>query len=277
MSKKKVRTLIAIGGHENKVDTSAILEEIARRIGSGKLVITTVATRDPDSLFEECRRALREHGIKQPAHLKLESRHDACDEDKARMLDNAKGVFFIGGDQLKITSQVGDTLVFKRIADIYNEGGLIVVASSGASAMCETMIVSSEGEESKVGSALQQASGLGLIEGAVIDQHFSERGRIKRLLGAIAQNPRNVGMGIDENTAVIIENGNSFRVVGSGAVCVIDCSETTETNIAEGAEGKSMSIYDVKLHLLGEGEHFDLQARRPAAAREALRPRVTAV
>jgi cyanophycinase len=270
MSKKKTRFLIAIGGHEDKNDGSAVLEEVARRVGTGKLVVTTVAAKEHERVFEEYRKALRACGIKHIAHLKVENRQEAADAEKASVLDRAKGVFFTGGDQLRITSQIGDSLVFHRISDIYNEGGVIVGTSSGASAMCETMIVTGDSEEShKVGSALHMAPGLGLIAGVVIDQHFAERGRIGRLLGAIAQNPRNIGLGLDEKTAIVVENERAFQVIGDGAVYVVDCAGVSDSNIAEGAQGETMSIYDVKLHLLSEGERFDLQTRRPATLQRA--------
>ncbi|HSE98087.1 MAG TPA: Type 1 glutamine amidotransferase-like domain-containing protein, partial [Blastocatellia bacterium] len=129
MSRKKTRTLVAIGGHEDKTDGGAILEQVARRIGSCKVIVITVATKEPDDTFAEYRKALRKFGIKQIAHLKIESRQDAIDEDAASVLDNAKCVFFTGGDQLRITSLIGDTVVFERINDIYTKGGVIVGTS----------------------------------------------------------------------------------------------------------------------------------------------------
>jgi cyanophycinase len=264
MSTKRDRTLVVIGGHEDKVGAKVILSEVARRVGAGKLVITTVASSSPDGLFEEYERIFRGGGVKHISKLGIGDRSEATDARRVRTLDDATGIFFTGGDQLKITSQIGDTVVFKRLREIYEAGGVIAGTSAGASVMCETMIVSGGDEEShKVEDSLRLASGLGLIQGVIIDQHFSERGRMGRLLGAIAQNPKNIGIGIDENTAIVIERGQHFYVLGDGAVYVIDGQGISASNIAEEQPNQTVSIYDVKLHVLSQGDRFDLASRRP--------------
>jgi cyanophycinase len=127
------------------------------------------------------------------------------------------------------------------------------------------MLVTGGDEQSHtVGGSVKMAPGLGLIGGVIIDQHFMERGRVGRLLGAVAQNPKNLGVGIDEQTAIVVERGNSFYVLGSGAVYVIDGSEVTYSNIGDEAINKTLSIYDVRLHMLSQGDRFDLIKRRPA-------------
>jgi cyanophycinase len=264
MAKKIDRALIVIGGHEDKVGDKVILSEVARRVGSGKLVVTTVASKDPGPLFEDYDRVFRSIGVKHIAKLEINSRSEATEERKVRTLDDAVAVFFTGGDQLKITSQIGDTPIYTRIKEIYAAGGVIAGTSAGASVMCETMIVSGGSEEShKVEDSLKLAPGFGLIEGMIIDQHFSERGRMGRLLGSIAQNPKNLGIGIDEQTAIVIERERSFYVLGGGAVYVIDGTGITDSNIAEEDANKTVSMYDVKLHVLSQGDRFDLSTRRP--------------
>jgi cyanophycinase-like exopeptidase len=140
-----------------------------------------------------------------------------------RILEGATGVFFTGGDQLKITSQIGDTPLYSRVQEIFEAGGVIAGTSAGASAMSETMLVANDGEASyRIKSALLMAPGLGLAQDMLIDQHFSERGRMARLIGAVSQNPRVLGVGIDEDTAIIVEHNRSFVVLGSGAVYIVD-------------------------------------------------------
>ena len=130
--------------------------------------------------------------------------------------------------------------------------------------MCETMLVSGNGDEShKIGDTLRMAPGLGFVKDMIIDQHFAERGRIGRLLAAVTQNPRLLGVGIDEDTAILIEGEKEFRVLGSGAVYVIDGRGVTETNISERDAEHTLSIYDARLHLLSQGGTFDLKSRRP--------------
>src|SRR5690242_18992190 len=109
------------------------------------------------------------------------------------------------------------------------------------------------------------AAGLGLLRDVIIDQHFAERGRIGRLLGAVALNPRILGSGIDENTAIIVVD-RKFTVMSASAVYVVDGASVTRSNIAEGEEKRALSISDVRLHVLSEGDQFDLHTRRPTAA-----------
>jgi len=259
------RTLIIIGGKEDRTADKVILGEVARRIGSGKLVVSTVAIpSNPEGLFEEYEKAFRALGVKHLYKLEINTRAEAKSESKLRILDDATGVFFTGGDQMKITSQVGDTPIFRRIQEIYEEGGLIAGTSAGAAVMSGTMLVTGGDEDSHViGGSLRMAPGFGLIGDVIFDQHFMERGRLGRLLGAVAQNPKNLGIGIDEQTAIVVERGNGFYVLGSGAVYVIDGSEVTYSNIAEEDLNKTLSIYDVRMHMLSQGDRFDLIARRP--------------
>jgi len=259
------RTLIIIGGHEDRTADKVILGEIARRIGSGKLVVSTVAVpSEPNGLFEEYEKAFRALGVKHLFNLAINTREEATRESKLRILDDAVGVFFTGGDQVKITSQIGDTPIFRRIQEIYDNGGLIAGTSAGASVMSETMLVEGGDEQSHViGASVRMAPGLGLLSGVIIDQHFMERGRVGRLIGAVAQNPKNLGVGIDEQTAIVVERGNAFYVLGSGAVYVIDGSEVSYSNVAEEDLKKTLSIYDMKVHMLSQGDRFDIVARRP--------------
>jgi cyanophycinase len=264
MMANRDRTLVIIGGGEDRSQDKVILSEVARRVGGGKLVVTTVAMPNPGGLFEQYDRAFRALGVRHVYKLEVNERREATEEGKLRVLDDAVGVFFTGGDQMKITSQVGDTAVFARIHEIYNDGGVIAGTSAGASAMCETMLVSGNDQESfTVGGSTRMAPGLGLIGGVIIDQHFTERGRIGRLVGAVAQNPKNIGVGIDEQTAVVVEGGRSFYVLGSGAVYVIDGSGVAYSNIAEEEANKTLSIYGLGLHVLSQGDRFDLDSRRP--------------
>lgn len=259
------RTLIIIGGKEDRSKDKIILGEVARRVGGGKLVVSTVAMPgETNSLFEQYETAFRSLGVKHVFNLEIKNRGEATLESKARILDDAVGVFFTGGDQMKITSQIGDTQVFRRIQQIYEEGGVIAGTSAGASVMSETMLVEGGDEDSHmVGGSLRMAPGLGLIGGVIIDQHFMERGRVGRLIGAVAQNPKNLGIGIDEETAIVVERGNGFYVLGSGAVYVLDGSDVTYSNIAEAEPKKTLSIYNIRMHMLSQGDRFDLIRRAP--------------
>lgn len=257
-------TLIIIGGREDKENNRVILREVVRRVGDGKLVVCTAATQHPEEMFHEYERVFRKLGIKHIWHLNITSRDEARDEKKLRILEDATGVFFTGGDQFKITSQMCDTPSFEMTRQVYEKGGFIAGTSAGASVMCETMMVSGLGDAShRLSNAIRLAPGFGFINGFIIDQHFAERGRIGRLLGVIAQNPRNIGIGIDEDTAIVVEGEDDFYVIGSGTVYVIDCRDMTGSNVADEDLSKTLAVYDVRLHLLTQGDFFDLHERRP--------------
>ncbi|MFL5578369.1 MAG: cyanophycinase [Gemmatimonadaceae bacterium] len=261
--------LLIIGGHEDRTGDKLILRHLAERVGSGKLVVMTAASQVPDEVYGEYEPLFRGLGVKHVARLDVESRQEAKSERKLRALDEATAVFFTGGDQLKLTSQLGDTPIYERVREIYLRGGTIAGTSAGASVVCETMLVSGNGTESpKVRSSLRMAPGFGLIQGVIIDQHFAERGRIGRLLAAVAQNPRILGIGIDEDTAIVCEPDGRFRVLGSGAVCVADGADVTYSNLAEEDPDRVLSVFGVRLFQLSMGDEFDL-ATRTATSRPA--------
>jgi cyanophycinase len=207
-------------------------------------------------------------------HLDVRDREEARSERKLRILDEATVVFFTGGDQLKITSRLGDSPIYNRLCEIYTEErGTIAGTSAGASMMCETMLVRGDQEDSaRVGASLVMAPGLGFLKNAIVDQHFAQRGRIGRLLGAVAHNARVLGIGIDENTATIWEN-NHFDVIGDNAVYVVDGSGATYTNIAELEEDHALSLFDVRLNVLSHGDRYyaDQRCARGTPERERVR------
>jgi cyanophycinase len=265
--------LIVIGGHEDKQGQKIILREVARRAGpNGKIVVATVASSEPEEYWHTYERVFRGLGVPHVYHLDVRTREEAKSEDKMRILDRATVVFFTGGDQLKITSRIGDSPIYFRLCQIYEEeGGTIAGTSAGASMMCETMLVRGEEEQSaRLGAPLVMAPGMGFVRNALIDQHFAQRGRIARILGAVAHNPRVLGIGIDENTAAIFE-GTHFKVVGENAVYVVDGSTATYSNIAELEADHALSLFGVTLSVLSHGDTFDLERRSAEGSPEAER------
>src|SRR5256714_5230694 len=257
-------SLLIVGGHEDKEDDKIILRAFVKKVGkSSKVVVATLASERPKEMFEEYETALRGLGMRHVHHLNVESRAEATSESKAHVLADAEAVYFTGGDQLKITSHIGDTPIYTRVCEIFDAGGLIAGSSAGASVMSETMMVSGDGESTyKLESLLKLAPGLGLLRGVIIDQHFSERGRIGRLLRAVAQNPRILGIGLDEDCGILVQRGR-FQVLGSNAVHIVDGSRVTFSNLTEAEPESSLSIYGVRLHVLNQSDTFDLKSRRP--------------
>ena len=265
MRNHKQGRLLIIGGHEDKEGDKIILRAVADHVGgSGKLVVATIASQMPKPLWEDYERVFRGLGVRHVHKLEIEKREEAKLPQKRKILDDADAVFFTGGDQLKITSQIGDTPIFERLSEIHQAGGLIAGTSAGASVVCETMMVGGDDDGShRLGVGLRMAPGFGFFPGVIVDQHFAERGRMGRLLGAVSQNPRILGIGLDENTAILVKGRRTFTVIGDGAVYVLDGSTVSYSNIAEERVEKTLSIYDVKLHVLTQGDTFDLGERRP--------------
>jgi cyanophycinase len=276
MAKQSSGTLIIIGGGEDKTHERIILQEVSRRAreARGKLVIATVATTLPEEMADEYVKVFKELGVQQIDVLDIRNRRDAYDERNIEKLAGAAMLFFTGGDQLRITGHLGDSPIYSLIQEIYDRGGTIAGTSAGASVMSETMMVSGVQDESNTIGSLSMAPGLGLLKGVIIDQHFAERGRIGRLLGAVAHNPRNLGVGIDENTAIVLDNQNCFSVIGEGAVYVVDGTGLSDTNLAEGDRHEILSCFDIKLHVLKADQHFDINLRRPFNEAQQMIPQI---
>ncbi|WP_309085337.1 cyanophycinase [Chelativorans sp.] len=256
-------TLVIIGGHEDHDGERVILKEVASHIPDGKLVLATIASHEPEGYLEKYQATFAELGVSQVNELYVDDRAEAGLEEKLEMLEGVNAIFFSGGDQLRITSQIGDTPIYERVHEIYQSGGLIAGTSAGASVMSDTMLVRGPSATSFRIGDLHMAPGLGLLPNVIIDQHFAQRGRIGRLIGAVSQNPRVLGIGIDENTAIVVQ-GESFKVIGNGAVYLVDGGGVTHSNIAEAAADQALSIYDLRVHVLSAGDIFDLATRRPA-------------
>ena len=259
-------TLVIIGGHEDKEGDKLILRAVAERVGAGALVVATVASGLPGEVWADYEPLFRGLGVRDVRHLHVDTRQAAHGEEALGVLDGATAVFITGGDQLKLTSQLGDTPVYSRLMEIYEQGGTIAGTSAGASVMCETMLVEGDGASSAtVGGSLRMAPGFGLITGVIIDQHFAERGRIGRLVSAVAHNPRILGIGIDENTAIVCDPRRCFTVLGAGAVYVLDGRGLSYTNLSDEERDRTLSAFDARLHVLSMGDEFEVDARRPTS------------
>jgi cyanophycinase len=255
-------TLVVIGGKEKKEGDRPILELLAQRVGSGKLIVATLASEEPQTQWQEYQKTFRELGVQRIEHLDVRRREELLENPRLELLDDLTVLFFAGGDQRKITSRFGGTPLCDRLRELYEKGVTVAGTSSGASVMTEVMMASGETDESNVvGGSLRLVPGLGFLSGVIIDQHFAERGRMGRLLGAVTQNPRLLGVGIDEDTALVFQGHTQAATIGSGAVYIVDGRHTAYSNAAE--EVRTMSVFNIKLHALTEGDQFDLTTREP--------------
>ena len=257
--------LIIIGGAEDKKGEKIILKEVCEHIDKMNqlLVIITVATEKPFEVGNEYRNIFNSLDVKNIELLDVENRENAQKQENIELVKKAALIYFTGGDQLRITSILGGTPMYSLMREKYMEGCVFVGTSAGASVMSDTMIVKGIDDESPRKCTLKMAPGLGLINGVIIDQHFAQRGRVGRLLVGIAENPEVIGIGIDEDTSIIINEKNILRVLGSGAVYIFDVSEISDTNVSEQYQDNILSIYDLKMHVLKTGDKFDLKLRRP--------------
>lgn len=267
-------TLIIIGGAEDKRDRCQILREVIARAGGSdaRLVVLTAATEQPGAVGAEYRYVFSRLGAAEVEVVHVDDRALANDQRIVGAVGRATGVFFTGGDQLRITSTIGGTRLETALREAYARGAVIAGTSAGASAMSDTMIVAGDDEDAPTRNTLNMAPGMALLRDVVIDQHFAQRGRIGRLLSAIAQNPHALGVGIDEDTAIVVRPDREFIVIGSNAVTVIDGRTITETNVSEASPTMPLALTDVTLHVLPVGYGFDLQRRRPTAPPGAVNP-----
>src|SRR5205807_9251447 len=167
-------------------------------------------------------------GLRSIVHVPVATREDADDSGLAAAVDRAKAFFFTGGDQLRIASNLSGSRLHRAIEDLYFRGETVAGTSAGASALGETMPYSLVEDEHRIAAAWNLAPGLGLIRDVVIDQHFAQRGRMGRLVAGVAENPRLLGIGIDEDTALIWRD-RRFEVIGAGAIYVVDGRDVTRS------------------------------------------------
>nr|ANY58055.1 Cyanophycinase [uncultured bacterium] len=257
--------LVIIGGAEDRTGERRVLREFVRMSGgeAARLVIVPVGSSFPDEVGREYEEAFRALGVSEVARLAIDSREHAKKSDMLALVERATGVFFTGGDQMRIMSVLGgtpfDTLLHRRSTDGLVIGG----TSAGAAIMSATMIVSGDTSAVRLG-AVQTGPGMEFLRGVIIDQHFAQRGRIARLLAVVAQFPHELGMGIDENTAVVVE-GHTCRVIGSGSVTILDAGAGTFNDALDVGPGACIALGGVTLHSLPEGCRFDLLERVPLA------------
>lgn len=257
--------LVIIGGAEDKTTDKTILRGLIKLIKEKdpKLVVVTTATEHPDEAGEQYIEVFNSLGVENVKVLKVASRNDASNQESVNELNNAHCIFFTGGDQLRISSILGGTPIHDALKKCLENGKIIAGTSAGASMMSEIMIVEGEDEEAPSRCTIKMAPGMGLLEAAIIDQHFNQRGRIGRLLSAIAQNPQSLGLGIDENTAIVVNHKNKFKVIGEGVITVIDGRHIKYCNTSEQYPDEPLAITNVKIHILPSGYGYNISKKTP--------------
>lgn len=264
MKDKMDDKLIIIGGAEDKKGEKKILSYVASKLKKNEtLIVATIASKLPKENIRQYSKVFHKLGVENVKELTINNRDECYHEDKINLVKSAKLIFFTGGDQLRITSMLGGTPLYAAIKEQLDDNAIYVGTSAGASVVSETMLVCGEEEMSPSKCRVDMSVGLGLIKGIIIDQHFAQRGRIGRLLCVVAQNPQTIGIGIDEDTAIIINKENELQVIGSGAVYIIDGRNMTYSNVSEQDCDELLSMYNVVLHVLTEGKKYNLTTKMP--------------
>lgn len=257
--------LIVIGGAESKEPDGAILRAVVDMAGGADARLTVIATASlsPQDRFETYARLFTGMGAREVHFLDISSREDANHPANAELIYRSTGVFMTGGDQSRLSSILGGSEVAKAMHRAHKRGLLIAGTSAGASAISEHMIVEGGQGLHPRKHMLHLAPGLGLLRRVVLDQHFLQRQRIGRILSIVAQNPFILGIGVDEDTAMVICPNYDFQVIGSGVVTILDGRDISHSNVTTAVAGDLLAMDGVKLHMLPSGFAFNIDSRTP--------------
>lgn len=252
-----------MGGGDHSATSPAIrtFVELAGARADPHIVLVTTATRYPDAAYAEYADLFRRYGIPHLTALGPITVAEADDPGTVRVLQRATAVMFTGGDQARIAALVGSKANDVLKSRLTGDGLVVAGTSAGATAMGCTMIVGGGGY-SITPEAVHTGPGLTLLPDALVDMHFTERGRFQRLLSAVALEPTHLGVGIDEDTAVLVKD-DRFEVLGTGAVTVLDASAAAV--VSRPTERDRLAFADLRVHLLRPGCLFDLSRRRVVA------------
>lgn len=252
--------LFPIGGNLQLVPHNPIIKKIEDLVSSNRIAIISIASANPRKTAKNYSFIFNTFGISTDI-IAIKSREGVDSERYIRYVESAGGIFFTGGNQLRLTSLLGGTeihrIILRRLAD--ENDFLVVGTSAGASAMPETMIAYGEAENALLKGSVKLAPGMGFIGGIIIDTHFITRNRIWRLLQVVAENPALLGVGLAENTGFLIGGDGKCEVIGENAVVIVDGSQISFTNIPDLEDGKPLRIRDIKVHILTEGDKYSLQ------------------
>jgi cyanophycinase len=259
--------IVPIGGAENKENDRRILRRFVEVSGGedADIVVIPTASRmhETGPRYEAL---FRELGAERVTVMDFDTRRDCQEANRLERIKQASGIFFTGGNQLRLTTLLGGTPVAKLIRQRNANGVTVGGTSAGASILSEHMIAYGDEGSSVISGSVRLAPGLGLTNRFVIDQHFRQRDRFGRLITALAYNPFAVGIGLDEDTAVFIGPDETFEVEGTGGVTVVDASEVSFSSMDSVEEGQPIAILGLKVHVLVAGATFNLHTRVASAA-----------
>jgi cyanophycinase len=258
--------IVPIGGAENKENDRRILERFVRVSGAdaADIVVIPTASRMHET-GPRYEKLFSDMGAARVTVMDFDTRRDCHEAGRLRRIEEASGIFFTGGNQLRVTTLLGGTPVAKLIRVRNAHGVTVGGTSAGASILSEHMIASGDEGSSAIAGSVRLAPGLGLTNRFIIDQHFRQRDRLGRLLTALAYNPFAVGIGLDEDTAAFIGPDEIVEVEGSGGVTIVDGADVTYSSVDTVTDGQPLCMLGLRVHFLVTGATFNLRTRAAAA------------
>jgi cyanophycinase len=257
--------LVAIGGNEDKKKDLDVLKQTVLLANKKEpyIELITTASSMPKETGASYITAFEKISIKNVRLMDIRIREQTGNSEYVERLKNADVIFFTGGDQLRITSILGGTPVLETVKSRYfNEKCIIAGTSAGASAMSETMIYEGEICEALCKGKVQLTSGIGLVKNVVIDSHFIQRGRFSRLMDIVTTNPGTIGLGLGEDTGVVIRQGHLIESIGNGLTVIFDGQHIKYTNISDIQLGEAIAVENVCVHTLAKGHGYNLLTRK---------------
>jgi len=256
--------LVIIGGAEDHKRHCTILKKVFELSPETKACVAVIATASAKPLqtgkdYEQIFLELGAHSVRV---LQISSRQSAQDSSSVTALKESAVIFITGGDQLRLTSILGGTALLEMLWERFKHGAVLAGTSAGASAMSTTMIIGGSSGQPPQRELIHMSPGLGFLPGVLIDQHFAQRGRFGRLISAVALNPGLLGIGIDEDTAIIVSESRWLETVGSNGISIVDGSGLIDTNVSETAPRETLTLSPLQIHILSRGANFDLQRKR---------------
>lgn len=267
-AKRRIGRLVVIGGNEDKnEERMKILPYFVKLCGGrrARIVVCGAPSATPGQKERAYRNLFEKIGVKEVLDARIKTRQDAEKPETLAALAKATGVFFTGGDQLRLTTLIAGTPFGEQIRErLWTRGLVVGGTSAGAAAMSSTMVIGGSDRGTVRRKDVDLAPGLGYWRDATIDTHFAQRGRISRLLAIFAENPQILGIGLDEDTAIDVIPGKEFHVVegSAGAAFVFD-GVVTHTNAPEVGNSSVLALTDSIVHVLPEGYGFDIRKMRP--------------
>ena len=240
-----------------RITTESIKDNLSR------IEIITTASSIPEEVGDEYVKAFAQLDVLNVGVLNIKTREDANADDSLNRLKKADVVVFTGGDQLRLTSIFGGTTFHQLLLERYQKEDFIISGTSaGAAASSNNMIYQGSSQEALLKGEVKITGGLGFINNVIIDTHFVQRGRIGRLLYACASNPVNLGIGLGEDTGLLITKGDNMEAIGSGLVMLVDGTQMRDTSISDVEMGAPVSIENLIVHVMALGDHYDLKKRK---------------